>query len=406
MRLEDRKGAGGFALPSVLLGIALLALPLAFMASCATSPAIVAGLVQAKAEPFPVGALPPGLLEELQPVSVVFLGETHYVAEHQAFLADLASGLRPFGFQLVLQEGMHCDGWAADDYVQGWLDALPPNVAAFDSAWLDRLRSLNSGLAEDERIHVAYFDMNHFPGEFLASLRLAVGLAASESLNREALGLLATDPRSAAYPGAVEAFRRAMDSLPPGLDGKWSRRLSAAAAVELRSLALRREWNDEAREALIYDTIAGFVAKAPEGKALVNCGLNHAEARPVLPGPRLDPARKRLGELPEYSSGIRLIYSLAAVPLSGTRIAHFYDKAGTDYDLLAGSSPANVLRMLGAVAPGRNCYLPLDGGQFAGLKLLWDDGTSREVFAAAAVFDGILVYPKGSIPDSLAPLRQ
>jgi hypothetical protein len=356
------------------------------------------------------GDLPTPFLDEVGSARVLFFGETHYVAEHQAMLARLAVALGPRGFGLVLNEGMAADSFLDDAYVQGLIGELPRSARAFDGAWLDVLRAHNAGLPPSDRIHVGLFDMDHFGDEFGSVVDFCAGLLeAREPAKAVALrglfaGIKAGRPAGGLSSGEADAFVAGLGPL--GLEAWMRGGLADAARAELASVPLREKWSDEGREAFIAERIASFVAAYPGSRIVVNCGMNHAQKEAFLSGPKLDYARTRIAALPAFKDDPAAAYSLAALPLRGEGIDHFYDKDASSYDLAASSDPAGLIRLLGEAGGGGPAFLSLRGGDFRSTAWVWQDRWSSYRLKPGAAFDGLLVYPEGHIPSGLAVFRR
>ena len=171
--------------------------------------------------PFPEkpAEIDPVMVDRLSASTVLLIGETHYVQEHQEFMALLLSRLHTTGFRVFSTESLHAYGWLYNDYIQGRREHLTPRQINLDKVWLDALRRFNANLRaagrEAEQYTFACFDINHNPRAFTESLaglsqRVAAKTATGKKLDDFSARLAATGQNNSEYQRILEELKQAL----------------------------------------------------------------------------------------------------------------------------------------------------------------------------------------------------
>lgn len=367
-------------------------------------PAPLEAIVRADAIVFSPDSIPESLVSELGAADVLLFGETHYVQEHEEFVAALLPRLHEQGFRLLLLEGVHAYGWMTDDYVRGRRDALPDEARMLDEHLLRALRAFNDGLPEGERLRVACIDMNHWPNSFSASATvLSAGIEPPETL-RKALGQVR---HSEGYAPALEALARELEEREAEYEPAWGEtlysRLRELVEIELETVSIRggQDFATE-RERLIIELCERRIAESP-GKTVVNCGSYHMQKERFM-GTRQVWLGEHLVRHSPVTRG-RRVRSIAFVPIQGLRRDKFSVPDDYPFDLRKEAPPHDLVRILGEHAGDRMAYLPLDAPLFAE-KRVSATYTPRTtvVVTPKRQFDAIITYPKASTLESLRRL--
>jgi len=352
----------------------------------------------------------------------LLIGETHYVAEHQAFWSARFGSLADSGYRVFAQEGQIAFSWLVEAYSLGEELAVGPEelimaaeeVYGFDGAWLRHAREANSSRPEDGRIAFAYFDMNHWPYSFVKSVSImlrAAGRPAADAPGwlRE---LLLLRPGTPEYLSAIEAaIDRAGDGPAGlGLGAPWDARLARMLRDELESARLRARWNDGRREDFIEGAVLGLRRQYGNGPIAVNCGMNHAQLR-TLAGP----AKVVLGERLARSAAAEerpasAVFSLAVVALAGERIDRFDQRIPSRIDAARSGKSGEPIFELALAAAGRPdaaaWYLPLAGPLWKEKKYLMDYSGNRLSVRPGMQYSALLAIPSVSVNPGLSVFRK
>lgn len=368
------------------------------------SPEELVEIVDAEAEFFEADEVPEGLKAVLANSEVVLLGEQHYVQEHKEYLLKLAEYAAPLGYNLILAEGMEAYSWLVEDYVLGLRDTLPLTVRYFDNYLIEGLRELNTRLPEDQRIRLAYYDINHWDG------------VATESLN---LALKELPPGAEAY--LEDLLRSRYSTLTPNMH--WTHDALARGVMKEYSTELREVWGDRwynivyemlpsesrdwirnnvfddaKREDILTSNIRKHLEEQRKSghRTLVNTGLYHAQ-RKTLMGVRI----LRLGEA--LSSEAYKLFSIGFVALRGERKFSFQDEHPYQVDIPASAGTRNLIGVLGTRAGDRMAWLPTGNEKLgSGRNWVTYGVNDTHLLVPARQFDAFITYPRVTLTRSLA----
>jgi len=264
-----------------------------------------------KKHPFENGQVPPSLVASLKDKEVVLIGETHYVQEHQVFLGHLSQDLLPFGFKVIYSELMHAYGWLVEDYVLGRISHLPDTIRYFENQIIEDLRDHN--LTHHNRVFIRYVDMNHWPNNFIDSVKEMNKYLDTQNLFDR---LLEVQPDTPAYQLLLLDIQDQIKTKKVVFQAPWQRRIQDLIDVEIQSYVLRIEaYDPKKREAIMKGLIQTYMEE--DGKIIFNGGNNHTQKNHVL-GPGHD--YQVLGEWLNQSYDC---FSLACFPIQGYTIDSF-----------------------------------------------------------------------------------
>lgn len=373
-------------------------------------------IVAHQAVTFDPGTLPPSLVELMAKQRVVMLGEHHGYREHHDLLLDMAKALHGRGARWVLFEGFQAESWSADAYVNGALDSLSPPTRKYFGYTLDGLRAFNRDLPADERLHVAFVDIDHRAWAFPSALaRMLEDLGGSPCLE----GFLAEAPwdRARSFEAAQTAFDKAFTAAPdayyhrleafaarlregscfsaPHGQAALPATLTEMAEVALESLRIRAVWDKEGEDAAHparEDAIKAMVDRrlsAAKGTVILNMGGFHLQKTHVMGTPKAW-VGEHLASASHPAGGavLRLYVQFA-------RAEREADGAAAWWSLEEEAPPGELLATLHRHADGKAAFLPVS-----------DDWFQREVMpvsymyqvvehAPGAVFDGYVLLPEG-----------
>lgn len=350
------------------------------------------------------------------------IGETHYVAEHQAFWSARFGSLADAGYRVFAHEGQAAFSWLVEAYSLGEELAIgaeelltaAEEVYGFDQAWLRALRAENLGRPEGERLAFAYFDMNHWPYSFLKSVCImlrAAGLAYEEAPDwlRELMTLKSGTP---AYLAAIDAAagRGGEDGAGLGLGERWDARLARMLRDELESARLRARWDDNKREDFIEAAVLGLRRRYGGAPIAVNCGMNHAQL-----STQAGPTRRVLGErlaLRFEAEGrpASALYSLAVVALAGERIDRYSQPSPYRLDAAASGKPGEPVYELALAAKARTevaaWFLPMVDAAWAQRRYRMDYSGNGSTASPGSQYSAILALPNVSVNPGLSVFRK
>lgn len=350
------------------------------------------------------------------------IGETHYVAEHQAFWSARFGSLADAGYRVFAQEGQAAFSWLVEAYSLGEELAIGADelltaaeeVYGFDQAWLRALRTVNQGRPEGERLAFAYFDMNHWPYSFLKSVSImlrAAGLAYEEAPDwlRELMTLKSGTPE---YLAAIDAAagRGGEDGAGLGLGKPWNARLAGMLRDELESARLRARWDDNKREDFIEASVLGLRRRYGGAPIAVNCGMNHAQL-----STQAGPTKRVLGDrlarrLEAEGSPATGLYSLAVVALAGERIDSYSQLSSYRIDASASGKPGEPIFELALAAKARAevaaWLLPMADAAWAGRRYRMDYSGNAATARPGSQYSAILALPSASVNPGLSVFRK
>jgi erythromycin esterase-like protein len=350
-------------------------------------------------------AVPDALAAALAGRRVVLLGETHYVQEHQDFLVRLLPRLHAAGFRFILQEDSQAMAWPGEEYAMLRSDELPDDVAAFDRTLLSGLRAFNASLPEAERIHFAGFDMNHSDGLF--------GSAAAEFQRRfgqvpQLEAALGARPRSSGYAVELDTAAARLEAEREGViaivgAGRYAE-LVDLVDVERKSVPVRSQFTDDAREAIIRERVAKALAAAGSAAVAVNTGMNHAQKEKFM-GATSEYVGTWLKNHPEVYGGDReKMLSIAFTGGRGTRRTEAWTTGTWTFDVTKDAAENDLIRIVAEQAAGQSAWLPLPDPIFEE-RIDIDLGRSIYTVRPRRQFDAFVVYPDVSVLESLSLLH-
>jgi hypothetical protein len=388
-------------LPGFLVSASILAaVPVALLPACA-SYQDQGRLLASQALYFATPALPSEIPEQLVDAvgsgTVLLLGESHYVQEHQEFVSKLLLRLHQKGLRVFMQEGLHAYGWLLDEYARGVRPGLTAGQMNLDKVWLDALRDFNAGLRaagrDSEQIRFACFDMNHWPESYGESASALAERSSSQEFKSWIQTMRSWDGGSY-RDWLVKMAKETEEGDGLGLSAADLAILRETTRVELLSEPVRARWSDAAREDIIYANVRQAIdALKPGEKIAINCGMWHAQLDPVW-NASADWLGKRLAA--DYSGSPRELYSLALYAARGQGKSSFASKQRSSFDVQRDSRPDDLSRMLDSQAAGRIAFLDMADAGVAGKASIWFGG-SQSVAVPGTQFSGILMYPSQTV---------
>jgi hypothetical protein len=338
------------------------------------------------------------IYEQMAGMQVVFLGEMHYVHEHQDLLAILVRDLHPAGFRLLLIEFWHAYGWQLDDYINGRSGSLDPNIQKYFGPLLEQVREFNTGLPEDQRVRLGTVDINYDPEAYLISLaRLAEQLPDSQPL--------AEFSESA----SIESIERITQDVQVFYDRLLENRTDYAAAwgqagynlaLELTEIQVQtneiypllRDQVIEAevrREEVIKGIVEKQLAETPGG-TLVNMGFTHLQREH-----RTGTSKEWLGEYlslhSPHGAGSTLLVLVGAA-----RGAINYQGKIERFDIRNERVRNPLFATMDAHTGGKIAYLPLGDPFFYENILVIDLAAGAFEAEPGRLFDAAILLPEAT----------
>ncbi len=343
---------------------------------------------------FPVETVPDELIAEARRARIMIVGEEHYQQEHTDFLERLIEPLQANGYRAFAAELHHAEGWLAQEHLDGRTAPLSPVVRALYRSRLDRLADASRGRPEEQRLRVAFFDVNHDVEAFRTSLEaLGARLGAREAFSP----VLQAEPDSAAYVAALESLRDQLADPTLGWRDQWGDRwfdlVSEVVEVEEQCRRFRVTRDFTIREATIVANLRRAIEAAGDGKVFVDTGGAHARYNAF--GDTSN-ATERLAE--DYRDRMFVIGTYA---LSGTGLTNFYQRRTFEISH-DGTGPGNLFRIIGERAPEAMAFLPLQHPVFQRHVVMGRDGQQFSV-SPAQFHDAILTHPRVTVLQGLRP---
>lgn len=347
--------------------------------------------------------VPRELVDTLADRRVILLGETHYVQEHQEFVLELLKELHPRGLRFFAQEMSHAAGWTVDDYVRWRRDDYAPQVRILDEYWIEGLRRFNRDLPDEERISFRYIDMNHDESRLHYTLQMMAH--ESDTVAIIACTLLVTRPGTPEYVNALHELwglvREQEELLEEKIGALWYGRLREALEIEVRSVPIRREWDNAAREEIMIELTRRILAEAQQRDAMtaLNVGMYHAQKRRYM-GTRQEWLGEYLARHPDLTGGEEGLYALAFYGMTGESLRTFQDREPRQVPPARERRESNLSRAIAEVAGEAAVFLDLSHPLFMRrMPIAYTHSPLRAV--PARQFDGYLVFPEISILQSL-----
>lgn len=350
--------------------------------------------------------IPDQLVDTFSNYKVLLMGEMHYVKEHQVFMGNLLKRLHDEGFRYYLQENGSANTVLVDYYLKGNLDVLPPSVKNFDKAFIELIHDFNKNLRdhgrEDEQISYIGFDMNHYSDAyFIAILTLSEHYDSSE-LKRFRVDLRDLPENPRAYKALLTDFLDNVYAL--DLTGDQIETLRMLTQNELDSLAIRLDWDDDAREAYIEkEVIRAVELSSDDEKLIVNCGAWHAQLIPYWVMSN-DKEFQWLGmRLKNYfDDRDDDFYSLTVTAYEGERKRNIWSSERFTFELSGRQAGINVVK--GFKNAFGDQYVFLNYKKLAGVEdeILIEYPTNMVKMEPNIHFNGLLVYPQVTVPEELS----
>lgn len=332
------------------------------------------------------------LAEYSKDKEITIFGETHYLQEHQEFIVEYLKKVHSDGRRLFLNEMINAYGYVINEYIQGNIDEIPTALRYMDNCMIEGLKEFNLPLDKEERILYAGIDMNHWPEAASKVIGILSGLT---TLPEEIFKLSKIDFFDDNYPAEIEKAHEYMNSrkneLTDSMGGKWYKIFHNLLRNELESIEYRRTGSEVFREKCMYRMITD---RMNQGKSSVlNVGMYHAQKKYAMGTPQ-----KRLAQMLAESG-----YSITAVsffPAKAELKHNFHEKETYPVNLykIRGNDLAGLLVNR---AESRMSFLPLSNPLFTNSKISVTFGRTETLTYPARIFDVIITYPEGRIPDSM-----
>lgn len=354
--------------------------------------------------------LPQEMIDTFSDYKVVLMGEIHYVKEHQVMMGALLQRLHDKGFRYYVQEIGSANSVLVDHYIKGDMDSLPEMYLNLDKDLIDSLHTFNLELREQgrafEQISYIGFDMNHFHGSYVNSIQELQKLYQSEALENYAKALLNESEDARAQQNLMREFALLLNDLKPaenGLDIMQIDTLKWMTQNEIESLDLRADFDDFMREDYIEKEVIRAIEKSAEDeKLLINCGSWHAQLIPHWVATSNGGFRWLGMRLVDYfSERPDDFYSIAVTAYSGELKSNISSSKRKDFSLIQSRSNYKLIPALYKAYGNRNVFLDYVPYSDSDIKITVDYPYNTVKLKPNEHFNGLLVYPKVTVPDEL-----
>ncbi len=323
---------------------------------------------------------------------ITIFGETHYVQQHQEFIVEYLKTAYENGTRLFMNEMPNAYGYVIDEYIQGNIDEIPTALRFMENYIIEGLKEFNLQLDKNERIHYSGIDMNHWPEALSKTVKILSGLT---ELSYEILKICKIDFFDENYPAQIKKnlnfIINEKEDLSESMGSRWYGIFHDLFENELYSIEYRNTGSDEFREKCMYEMINRAAANTDH--AVLNVGMYHAQKQHALGAPV-----KRLAGMLEESGYD--IFCAAFFPAQGDFKDRFFDTDTYHIDLLK-KKGKDLCAMLVNLAENRMSFLPLKAPLFSEQKIKMSFGRADTAAYPARIFDALVTYPRGRIPDSM-----
>lgn len=336
---------------------------------------------------FSFNEIPASLQNLIDKNRIIFLGETHYVQEHQEFVSLL---LEKYSYDslIFITESFSAFNWIVDDYVNNKINYLPNCIRFFDNLWFEKIKEIN---AEGKtRVQAYCMDVNHWKDNFINSVKESEKIRGEQPIFEKIKYL---DANSKEY---YEALSKLKDQLVTNKESyiqKWGNlwydRYYQMVDFEISSNAYRRNNEDEKfRELFLYDFVLSIAEKYPHHKIMVDCGMYHAQKQTLM-GENIQRLAGYLTQkYPENTA------SIAFVGMKGERKFHFYDQKAITFDIERETAQNDIIHCIGKVDNDSLTLLNLGDSKYLNkYNITYISGNTINL-SPGKQFDALVTFPE------------
>jgi hypothetical protein len=287
-----------------------------------------------------------------------------------------------------------------EDYINGEINDLPEYIRLFDHYLLEAKRGFNSQLPEAERFQYYFMDVNHSKDNFISSILEIEKVLGEQSVFDD----VQSQPLdSKAYQSSLAALKTKLQQEQTQWESqwgsKWYERITETVEVEIKSSEYRVNGDEKLREQIMLDNILAKMPNDPSVKALVNCGMFHAQKQTLMGESYTRLARFLEDAFPSET------YSVASVGIQGERLQNFADEQPESFNLLKDTKKRDLIRIIGEEAGDKLSFLPLTDPIFQEDMVVTYTAGSKQVVPPGAQFDAIVAYPYISVLESISTYK-
>ncbi|NLI90499.1 MAG: erythromycin esterase family protein [Epulopiscium sp.] len=343
------------------------------------------------------------MINVLAPYKVVLVGEMHFVHEHQEMMGALLKRLHKEGFRYYLQEGSTSTGLMIDYYIKGKLEDLTKYEKSSDLTTINELRDFNRKLREEgrEKEQISYigFDLNHMRTEYETALKHIINI------------YQLPEKTFTFYNHNAIKIKQALDRKEiNGLNDSQINELKYITEAEIKSAEILASFDSPGDKDFDYnreDFIESYVLKVIDSskdreKIIINTGSWHAQLilyRNVTD----DENFKWLGmRLKEYFKGNpNGLYSFSCNAYEGQFRYNLYSPDFFNYNADKGLKKGALIPHLMKRYKTQTVFLDFTTIPANDLPINIQKPHDMTCLPVNTQFNGMLVYPKASIPTAL-----
>lgn len=338
----------------------------------------------------------PGQLQNLiETHGIILLGETYYVQEHQEYIARVLDLYGSEGL-CFYNEFSSAYNWLLEDYIRGEIQHLPYYVRLLNQVWIEKIREINLAHGPDFPVKFYCMDVNHELMDFKNSIIESEKILGEQQLFA-LIKILRVD--GDAYYNQLNTLKDLLEEEQESYRNTWGEmwynRYLELIEWEIESYHFRTTGDEEVRENALFGYIQSKLEANPGIKALINCGINHAQRETLMGTPII-----RIGGLLEENYPGNTC-SLAFIGISGKRKYRLDDGESIDFNILETAAEDDIIRIMGEQAGNLMALLPMEDDIFLEeMDATYWAGAVR--VSPGKQFDAIITYPEISILKSLS----
>ncbi len=341
---------------------------------------------------FSKGGLPSELQKSLDSNQIIFLGETHYLQEHQEFVCNILNHISSDSIVLIT-ESIGVNNWLVEDYIKGKISYLPNTVRFFDNYWIETIRAINKS---ERNIQLFFMDVNHWKSNLKSAI---IEIEKSNGLIPEFQKIKNIKADSEEYDSELSEllnkFQNNTNAYKKRFGDVWYERYTRIIKNELLSSSYRKTHKENIRENFMFDFIVEQIEKNPAKKILVNCGMYHAQKETMM-GTKIKRLACLINEIYPNNS-----YSIAFIGIKGERKFRFHDENSIQFNILNETSRKNLINIIGNKAGSQYSFLPLSDFIFSKKMKITYISLSTGKYIPVNQFDAIITIPEVNLLNSM-----
>ena len=336
--------------------------------------------------------IPAELQDVLDSHRILIFGETHYVQQHQEFVATILDNIKEDSL-IYVTEIFNTFNWMVEDYFSGKIDCMPDCVNYFENYTIEAIKNLNKN---GKSVQMFFMDVNHWTDNFCYSVSEVEKIIGTIV---DFQNIKSMSPDSKPYKDELVRLNNKFETDKLKLIEKygqtWYERLFQLLKYEIKSSEYRSTYNEDFREHFMVDFLLKIIEQNPGKKVIINCGGTHAQ-REALTGEKI----LRIGHYIdlEYPADN---YIISFVGIKGEIKFQFYDENTTSMNLLNETKKNDLINIIGNTAKDNYSMLFFENKIFKEKMSVTYLTGHHYVLSPANQYDAIITYPEISLLNSM-----